>query len=99
MKRFRNISTALTLVLAISFLIICLLFSFSLSHLYGELSRQRQHELSQAAAQAAANHTSTLYRQAKALVSSCANAPKMVSTNSLLPMEVMLAVRNCVSMP
>ncbi len=75
MKRFRNISTALTLVLAISFLIICLLFSFSLSHLYGELSRQRQHELSQAAAQAAANHTSTLYRQAKALVSSCANAP------------------------
>lgn len=46
MKRFRNISTALTLVLAISFLIICLLFSFSLSHLYGELSRQRQHELS-----------------------------------------------------
>lgn len=75
MKRFRNISTALTLVLAISFLIICLLFSFSLSHLYGELSRQRQHELSQAAAQAAAYHTSTLYRQAKALVASCANAP------------------------
>lgn len=75
MKRFRNISTALTLVLAVSFLIICLLFSFSLSYLYGELSRQRQRELSQAAAQAAANHTATLYRQAKALVSSCANAP------------------------
>lgn len=75
MKRFRNISTGLTLVLAVSFLFICLLFSFSLSHLYGELSRQRQQELSQAAAQAAANHTATLYRQAKALASSCANAP------------------------
>ena len=32
-------------------------------------------------------------------LSSCANAPKIVKTNSLLPILVMLAVRNCVSIP
>ena len=32
-------------------------------------------------------------------LSSCASAPKIVSTNSLLPMMVMLAVKNCVSIP
>ena len=32
-------------------------------------------------------------------LSSCARAPKMVSTNSLFPMLVIFAVRNCVSIP
>ena len=32
-------------------------------------------------------------------LSSCANAPKIVSTNSELPILVMFAVRNCVSIP
>ena len=32
-------------------------------------------------------------------LSSCASAPKIVRTNSELPMLVMFAVRNCVSMP
>ena len=32
-------------------------------------------------------------------LSSCASAPKIVRTNSLFPMLVILAVRNCVSIP
>ena len=32
-------------------------------------------------------------------LSSCANAPNTVSTNSLLPILVIFAVKNCVSMP